>query len=147
MNESGLPLSPLRSFGKIKCLGSGALTGSPTEAGLLADAEAAYAFAAARYPAERIVLWGESLGSGVAVALGAGEAPLDSLQECQRSFSPRRTIGRMTVVTMATPPIQTTRRRHESLGQPRYHSWRAFEFVSAALLTAKTALRTELATR
>ena len=28
-------------------------------------------FAAARYPAERIVLWGESLGSGVAVALAA----------------------------------------------------------------------------
>ncbi len=42
----------------------------PTEAGLIADAEAAYAFAAARYPAERIVLWGESLGSGVAVASG-----------------------------------------------------------------------------
>jgi fermentation-respiration switch protein FrsA (DUF1100 family) len=36
---------------------------------LIADAEAAYAFADARYPAERIVLWGESLGSGVAVAL------------------------------------------------------------------------------
>ena len=35
------------------------------------DAEAAYAFAAARYPPERIALWGESLGSGVAVALAA----------------------------------------------------------------------------
>jgi fermentation-respiration switch protein FrsA (DUF1100 family) len=34
---------------------------------LIADAEAAYAFADARYPAERIVLWGESLGSGVAL--------------------------------------------------------------------------------
>ena len=52
--------------------GYGGSTGSPTEAGLIADAEAAYAFAAARYPTERIVLWGESLGSGVAVALGAG---------------------------------------------------------------------------
>jgi len=52
--------------------GYGGSTGSPTEAGLIADAEAAYAFATARYPAERIVLWGESLGSGVAVALGAG---------------------------------------------------------------------------
>jgi len=52
--------------------GYGGSTGSPTEAGLIADAEAAYAFAAARYPVERIVLWGESLGSGVAVALGAG---------------------------------------------------------------------------
>jgi fermentation-respiration switch protein FrsA (DUF1100 family) len=53
-------------------LGYGGSTGSPTEAGLIADAEAAYAFAAEHYPAERIVLWGESLGSGVAVALGAG---------------------------------------------------------------------------
>jgi fermentation-respiration switch protein FrsA (DUF1100 family) len=49
--------------------GYGGSTGSPTEAGLIADAEAAYAFAAARYPAERIVLWGESLGSGVAIAV------------------------------------------------------------------------------
>ena len=32
---------------------------------------AAYEFAAARYPAERIVLWGESLGTGVAIALAA----------------------------------------------------------------------------
>jgi uncharacterized protein len=47
-------------------------TGSPTENGLIADGEAAYGFAAARYPAERIVLWGESLGSGVAVAIAAG---------------------------------------------------------------------------
>jgi fermentation-respiration switch protein FrsA (DUF1100 family) len=46
-------------------------SGKPTEAGLLADADAAYAFAAARYPAARIVLWGESLGSGVAIALAA----------------------------------------------------------------------------
>ena len=51
--------------------GYGGSTGSPTEAGLIADAAAAYAFAAARYPAERIVAWGESLGSGVAIALAA----------------------------------------------------------------------------
>jgi fermentation-respiration switch protein FrsA (DUF1100 family) len=38
---------------------------------LLWDAAAAYAFAAARYSADRIVLWGFSLGSGVAVALAA----------------------------------------------------------------------------
>ena len=49
--------------------GYGGNTGTPTEAGLIADAEAAYAYAAARYPAKQIVLWGESLGSGVAVAL------------------------------------------------------------------------------
>jgi len=51
--------------------GYGGSTGRPTEAGLAIDAEAAYAFAAARYPAERIAIWGESLGTGVAVALAA----------------------------------------------------------------------------
>ena len=38
---------------------------------MIADAQAAYAFAAARVPAERIVVFGESLGTGVAVALAA----------------------------------------------------------------------------
>jgi len=51
--------------------GYGGSTGSPSEAGLIADAEAAYRFAAARYPAGRIVPWGYSLGSGVAVAIAA----------------------------------------------------------------------------
>jgi uncharacterized protein len=46
-------------------------TGSPTEEGLLRDAEAAYRFATSRYPASPVVLWGHSLGSGVAVALAA----------------------------------------------------------------------------
>jgi uncharacterized protein len=55
--------------------GYGGSSGAPTEAGLIDDARAAYAFAAARYPPERIVLWGESLGSGVAVAL-ATEKPV-----------------------------------------------------------------------
>ena len=51
--------------------GFGGNAGSPSERGLIADAEAAYAFAAARYPAKQIVVWGESLGSGVAVAIAA----------------------------------------------------------------------------
>jgi uncharacterized protein len=51
--------------------GYGGSTGRPTEAGMIADALAAYDFAAARYPADRIALWGESIGSGVAVALAA----------------------------------------------------------------------------
>jgi len=51
--------------------GYGGLSGSPSEQGLIADAEAAYAFAAARYPTAQLVLWGESLGTGVAVALAA----------------------------------------------------------------------------
>jgi len=51
--------------------GYGGSSGSPTEAGLMNDADAAYAFAIARYPAQRLVVWGESLGSGVAVPLAA----------------------------------------------------------------------------
>jgi fermentation-respiration switch protein FrsA (DUF1100 family) len=51
--------------------GYGGNSGSPSEKGFIADAEAAYAYAAARYPKEQIVVWGESLGSGVAVALAA----------------------------------------------------------------------------
>jgi uncharacterized protein len=51
--------------------GYGGSSGHPSETGLMADAQAAYAFAAARYPAERIAVWGESLGSGLAVALAA----------------------------------------------------------------------------
>jgi fermentation-respiration switch protein FrsA (DUF1100 family) len=52
--------------------GYGGSTGRPSEEGLIRDATAAYDFARARYPATRIVLFGESLGTGVAVALAAG---------------------------------------------------------------------------
>lgn len=55
----------------IEYRGYGGSEGSPSEAGLFADADAAYAFAAARYRPEQIVLWGESLGSAVAVYLAA----------------------------------------------------------------------------
>lgn len=58
--------------------GYGGNPGSPSERGLIADGEAAYAFAAARYPTTQIVLWGESLGSGVAVAVAA-EKPVGRL--------------------------------------------------------------------
>jgi fermentation-respiration switch protein FrsA (DUF1100 family) len=51
--------------------GYGGLGSAPSEQGLIADAEAAYAFAAARYPVTQIALWGESLGTGVAVAIAA----------------------------------------------------------------------------
>ena len=58
--------------------GYGSSTGAPTEDGLHRDADAAYAFAAARYPPDRIVLWGHSLGTGVAVKLAA-EKPVAKL--------------------------------------------------------------------
>ncbi len=51
--------------------GYGGLSGNPTEQGLIADGEAAYAYAAAHYQAAQLVLWGESLGSAVAIAIAA----------------------------------------------------------------------------
>jgi hypothetical protein len=71
-------------------------TGTPTEDGLSRDAEAAYQFAVSRYPSDRIVLWGHSLGSGVAVALAAThpvaklilEAPFSSTADVAASMYP-----------------------------------------------------------
>ena len=57
--------------------GYGGSSGKPSEAGFLLDASAVYDFATVRYP-RRIVLWGESLGTGVAVALAA-ERPINGL--------------------------------------------------------------------
>lgn len=76
--------------------GYGGSSGKPSEAGLLQDAAAAYAFAAARYPAERIVAWGESLGAAVAVALAADkpvaalvlEAPFTSAADIAAALYP-----------------------------------------------------------
>jgi len=53
-------------------------SGAPSEEGLLRDAAAAYAFTTARYAAEQIVVWGFSLGTGVAVAI-ASEHPVRKL--------------------------------------------------------------------
>src|SRR5215813_3321571 len=58
--------------------GYGGSTGTPTEDGLHRDAAAAYAFAAERYPPQRLVLWGHSLGTGLAVRL-ASEKPVGKL--------------------------------------------------------------------
>ena len=74
--------------------GYGGSSGKPTEAGLLNDGAAAYAFAAAYYPPERIVPWGYSLGSGVAVAIAANqpvgklilEAPYTSIVDIAASL-------------------------------------------------------------
>jgi uncharacterized protein len=71
-------------------------TGSPTEEGLLHDAEAAYWFATSRHPSNPIVLWGHSLGSGVAVALASRhpiaklilEAPFASTAEIAAAMFP-----------------------------------------------------------
>jgi fermentation-respiration switch protein FrsA (DUF1100 family) len=58
--------------------GYGGSTGRPFEAGLITDALAAYVFATRHYPIQRIAIWGESLGTAVAVAL-ASEKPANRL--------------------------------------------------------------------
>lgn len=93
-------------FGKLVAPGNGLLalswrgyggsSGSPSEAGLIADARAAYDYAAARVPASRIVPFGESLGTAVAVALAADrtigglilEAPFTSAADVAASVYP-----------------------------------------------------------
>ena len=55
--------------------GYGSSTGSPTELGFRADARAAFDFIRVTAPASKIAVFGESLGTGVAVAL-ARERPV-----------------------------------------------------------------------
>jgi hypothetical protein len=80
-------------------------TGQPSERGLLQDAAAAYGFTSARYGADKIVVWGFSLGTGVAVALAAEqpvgrlilEAPYSSIADVAASvfwFMPVRLVLR-----------------------------------------------------
>jgi fermentation-respiration switch protein FrsA (DUF1100 family) len=82
-------------------------SGAPSEAGILQDAAAAYAFTAKRYAPERIVAWGFSLGTGVAVAMAAEhpvgklvlEAPYTSTADVAASqfrFAPVRYLMRDT---------------------------------------------------
>jgi fermentation-respiration switch protein FrsA (DUF1100 family) len=76
--------------------GYGGSTGSPSEAGLIADGEAAYRFAAARYGENRIAIWAYSLGSGVGVRLAAAhpvaklvlEAPFTSAADVAAAVYP-----------------------------------------------------------
>jgi hypothetical protein len=86
-----------RGFGVmfLSYRGYGGSTGSPTEEGLIADAMAAHQWLRERNtPASRIMLVGESLGSGVAVQLAAGaevgalalEAPFTSAADIAASI-------------------------------------------------------------
>lgn len=79
-------------------------SGHPSERGLLQDAATAYAFTMDRYSAKRIVVWGFSLGTGVAVAVAARsvgklilEAPFTSTADVAASlfwFMPVRLVMR-----------------------------------------------------
>lgn len=94
-------------------------TGKPTEAGLRIDAETAWRWLAARYPADRIVIHGFSLGTGLAIKVAAEhparalilEAPYASVVELaekqigwapvgllmQDRYESRRWAGRVTM--------------------------------------------------
>ena len=71
-------------------------SGQPSEHGLLLDAAATYAFAASRYEAGRMIAWGYSLGTGLAVALAADhpfaglilEAPYTSITDVAAAAFP-----------------------------------------------------------
>jgi fermentation-respiration switch protein FrsA (DUF1100 family) len=77
--------------------GFGGNPGAPSEAGLLADARGGLAAVQAMgFPLDRILLWGESLGPGLAVQLAAGEpvaavlleAPFTSIVDIARRQYP-----------------------------------------------------------
>ena len=102
--------------------GYGGNEGSPSERGLIADGEAAYAYAAAHYPVSQIVLWGQSLGSGVAVAVAA-EKP----------------VGRVILEApfTSTAAIASTRYWYipvSLLMKDQFHSDRRIQKVTAPLL-------------
>ena len=76
--------------------GYGKSTGSPSEKFLIKDAEQFYRYALEHYNEEKIVLYGRSLGSGVAVQLAQGkkarllmlETPFASLMDVVKSLLP-----------------------------------------------------------
>ena len=103
-------------------------TGQPSEQGLLQDAAAAYAFTAARYRADKIVVWGFSLGTGVAVALAAEqpvgkvilEAPYTSIADVAASAFP---IFPVRLRDAGSVPFRPAHRQGE--GSAAGHAWRA----------------------
>ena len=102
--------------------GYGGNPGSPSERGLIADGEAAYAFAAARYPIKQIVLWGQSLGSGVAVAVAA-----------------QKPVGRVILEAPFTSAVAVAAIRYwympvRLLMKDQFHSDRRIRRVTAPLL-------------
>lgn len=97
-------------------------SGSPSERGLILDAHAAYDYASARYPPQRLVVWGFSLGTGPAVALAA-ERPVGKLI----LEAPYSSIADVAAAHMPFIPVRL-------LLKDRFHSDRRIEKVHAPLL-------------
>ena len=100
---------------------------APSEHGLLRDAAAAYAFTTARYSPDSIVVWGFSLGTGVAVALAAEhpvgrlilEAPYTSIVDVAASAFP---ILPVRLADEGPVPLRPTDRAGQ--GPIAGHAWR-----------------------
>jgi uncharacterized protein len=102
--DIGMQGGRLRRFGEVgfgvlmvEYRGYGANPGAPTEPGLLADARAALAFLDTQHvPSDRRVLYGQSLGSGIAVQLAASnpiaalilESPYSSIADVAQYHYP-----------------------------------------------------------
>ncbi len=97
-------------------------SGQPSERGLLEDAAAAYAFTTERYEAPRIVVWGFSLGSGVAVALAAGHPVGKLILE-----APYTSTADVAAALLRIVPVSL-------LMRDQFHSDRRITGVSAPLL-------------
>lgn len=97
-------------------------SGSPTERGLIFDAQAAYGYAMARYAPERLVVWGFSLGTGPAVALAA-ERPVGKLI----LEAPYSSITDVAATDLPFIPVRW-------LVKDQFHSDRRIEKVHAPLL-------------
>jgi hypothetical protein len=90
--------------------GYGGNAGSPSEEGLAADARAARRYVAGRAGSDRIVYFGESLGSGVAVRLAAEQppaalilrSPFTSLTDTGRHHYPFLPVGLMLIDRFAS---------------------------------------------
>lgn len=89
----------------ISWRGYGGSSGSPSEAGLKLDGSAGYDWLAARYATDRIILFGESLGTGIAIwlastrpatllALDSPYAAIDDLGAMRFPFLPVRWLSR-----------------------------------------------------
>jgi len=90
--------------------GYGGNPGSPSEEGLAADARAARRYVAGRAASDRIVYFGESLGSGVAVRLATEQppaalilrSPFTSLTDTGRHHYPFLPVGMMLIDRFAS---------------------------------------------
>jgi pimeloyl-ACP methyl ester carboxylesterase len=111
---------PGRSLYLLHYRGYGGSTGSPTEAALMADAQALYARVQARHPKPVVV--GRSLGTGVAVQLAASR-PVERLV----LITPYHSIAQLAADRFPMFPVRW-------LLADRFESWRHAPQVSAPTL-------------